>query len=175
MKSNIIALNITCNGILLNKDLVPIILYSDDVGKSVEKLFKVNLDIGADLFNYIFNSFIKNEDQVDIERYLNIEISCIFYDSNSGSHVTVSKSLQDICLLNQKGYEVLFETLVRKILLKIFPSGVGLANDSIIQILKDSYSTPAPVAAQVLQMLDEFGVREKNRNLLIDFFKEHFN
>lgn len=175
MKSNIIALNITCNGILLNKDLVPIILYSDDVGRSVENLFKVNLDIGADLFNYIFNSFIKNGDQVDIERYLNIEISCIFYDSANGSHATVLKSLQDICLLNQEGYEVLFETLVRKILLKIFPSGVGLSNDSIIQILKDSYSTPAPVAAQVLQMLDEFGVRGKNRNLLIDFFKEHFN
>lgn len=175
MKSNIIALNITCAGILLNKDLVPIILYSDDVGKSVENLFEVNLDIGADLFNYIFKSFIKNDNQVDIERYLSIEISCIFYDSNNGSHVSVSKSLQDICLLNQEGYEVLFETLVRKILLKIFPSGLGLSNDSIIQILKAKNSTPAPVASQVLRLLDEFGVKGENRNLLIDFFKEQFN
>lgn len=175
MKSNIIALNITCNGILLNKDLVPIILYSDDVRKSVENLFEVNLDIGANLFNYIFKSFIKNEDQVDIARYLNIEISCIFYDSINGSHTTVSKSLQDICLINQEGYEVLFETLVRKILLKIFPSGAGLSNDSIIQILGASYSTPAPIASQVIHLLDEFGVRGENRNLLIDFFKDHFH
>jgi hypothetical protein len=174
MKSNIIALNITCNGILLNKDLVPIILYSDDVEKSVEKLFKVNLDIGADLFNYIFKSFIKHEDQVDIERYLSIEISCIFYDSTNGSHVTVSKSLQDICFLNQEGYEVLFETLVRKILLVIFPSGVGLSNDSIIQILKNQNSTPAPIASQVIYLLNEFGVRGENRNLLIDFFQKTF-
>jgi hypothetical protein len=175
MKSNIIALNITCNEVLLNKDLVPIILYSDNVEKSVENLFKVHLDIGADLFNYIFKSFIKNGDQVDIERYLNIEISCIFYDSSNGSHVTVSKSLQDICLLNQEGYEVLFEVLVREILLKMFPGGVGLSNDSIIQILKNANSTPAPIASQVLCLLDEFGVNGENRNLLIDFFKEHFN
>lgn len=175
MKSNIIALNITCGGILLNKDLVPIILYSDNVGKSVENLFKVNLDIGADLFNYIFKNFIKNGDQVVIERYLGIEISCIFYDSVNGSHVTVSKSLQDICLLNQEGYEVLFETMVRKILLKIFPSGVGLSNDSILQILKNENSTPAPVASQILCLLDEFGVSGTNRNLLLDFFKKQFN
>lgn len=175
MKSNIIALNITCNGILLNKDLVPIILYSDNVGKSVENLFKVNLDIGADLFNYIFENFIKSEAQVVIERYLGIEISCIFYDSTNGSHVIVSKSLQDVCLLNQEGYEVLFEALVRKILLRIFPSGCGLSNDSIIQILKDGYSTPAPIASQILYLLDEFGVSGANRNLLIDFFKEQFN
>lgn len=175
MKSNIIALNITYNGILLNKDLVPIILYSDNVGKSVENLFKVNLDIGADLFNYIFKNFIKNEDQVDIERYLGIKISCIFYDSTNGSHVTVSKSLQDVCLLNKEGYEVLFETLVRKILLEIFPGGCGLSNDSIIHILKDGYSTPAPIASQILHLLDVFGVNGENRDLLIDFFKEQFN
>lgn len=175
MKSNIIALNITCNGILLNKDFVPIILYSDNVEKSVENLFKVNLDIGADLFNYIFENFIKNEDRIEVERYLNIEISCIFYDSVNGSHVTVSKSLQDICLINQAGYEVLFDTLVRDILLKIFPSGVGLPNDSIIKVLKDSNTTPAPIASQVIRLLDEIGVAGENRNLLIDFFKEHFN
>lgn len=175
MKSNIIALNITCKGILLNKDLVPIILYSDDVDKSVENLFLVNLDIGSNLFNYIFNNFIKIDDQVDIERYLNIEISCIFYDSNNGSHVTVSKNLQDICLIDQKGYEVLFDTLVRQVLLKIFPAGVGLSNESIIQCLKKDCSTPAPIASQVISFLDDFDVKGENRNLIIDFFKEQFN
>lgn len=174
MNPNIIAINITYKGQLLNKDLVPILLYTRDVNKSINNIFEYALDIGNNLFTYINNNFIKINNKIDLDRYLKIKISCIFFNQEKKSHINVSKNLQDVCLVNSD--KEIFSSIITNILKEIYTGNEqDLSNEDILKDLRESHITPEPVISQVTEVLDSFELNSENRNIIINYFKEQLN
>lgn len=151
MNKSVIALNITSKGLLLNNDLVPILLYTSDVTQSIENIFNINLDIGNNLYKYIYENFIKVNDEISIERYCNIKINCIFFDSIKKTHINVCKMLQEIHLLSVDADKELVGSISKYIL----QSRTNNVNEELIN-----------------ESLNTLGLIEKNKTVIINYLKD---
>lgn len=148
MNRSIVALNITDGQVLLNKGAVPILLYTEDAKRSVENLFSFNLDIGNNLYKYIYDNFIAPGEVADINRYAGIKINCIFFDQQTSSHVSISKSLQEIHPINPQIDKELMSTLLEHF-------------DELNKVGKDFN-----------EYLDSIGLTNKNKETVINHFNE---
>lgn len=151
MNKSVIALNITSKGLLLNNDLVPILLYTSDVTQSIENIFNINLDIGNNLYKYIYENFIKVNGEISIERYCNIKINCIFFDNIKKTHINVCKMLQEIHTLSVEADNVLVERIGKYILQNV-------SNNTNDEMINESLST--------------LGLIEKNKTVIINYLKD---
>lgn len=151
MNKSVIALNITSKGLLLNNDLVPILLYTSDVTQSIENIFNINLDIGNNLYKYIYENFIKVNDEISIERYCNIKINCIFFDSIKKTHINVCKMLQDIHPLSVDTDKNIVEMIGKHIL-------QSMAKNMDETLINESLNT--------------LGLIEKNKTVIINYLKD---
>lgn len=116
MNNNIVAINITAGETLLNIQHVPIILYTEDATQSVDNIFDLRLDIGNTFYNYIYTNFINTVSGINIKRYCDININCIFYNPGKNSHTHVCKSLQEIHPLSIDNDKELVDDFIQQIL-----------------------------------------------------------
>lgn len=143
MNNNIVAINITSGETLLNIKHVPIILYTEDATRSVDNIFDLRLDIGNTFYNYIYTNFIKTGDVINIKRYCDININCIFYDAGKNSHTHVCKPLQEIHPLSIDNDKELVDDFIQQILsngdgdVDEFLAGFCLTADNKATIIKE--------------------------------------
>lgn len=108
MTSNLtlVAINIiNKDNVIINKDGVPIILYTSTPEKTISELQDNTTDIGSLLFNFFINNIVDPLINEHKDNYVGTKIVYIYYNANSGETKQNSLSLEDIFKLTRDGHE----------------------------------------------------------------------
>lgn len=106
MKQNLtlVAINIiNKDNIVINKDGVPIILYTPTPDKTISELQDYTTEIGSLLFNFFNNNIVELLINKKIDNYVGTKIVYIYYNADSGETKQDNLMLEDIFKLTKDG------------------------------------------------------------------------
>lgn len=108
METNLtlVAMNIiNKDNVIINKDGVPIILYTTTPEKTISELQDNTTEIGTLLFNFFINNIVDPLINKQIDNYVRTKIIYIYYNAESGETKQDSLLLEDIFKLTRNGNE----------------------------------------------------------------------
>lgn len=108
METNLtlVAMNIiNKDNVIINKDGVPIILYTATPEKTITELQDNTTEIGTLLFNFFINNIVDPLINKQIDNYVGTKIIYIYYNAESGETKQDSLLLEDIFKLTRNGNE----------------------------------------------------------------------
>lgn len=108
MTSNLtlVAINIiNKDNIIINKNGVPIILYTPTPEKTISELQDTTTEIGTLLFNFFINNIVEPLINENKDNYIGTKIVYIYYNAESGETKQDTLLLEDIFKLTRDGHE----------------------------------------------------------------------
>lgn len=108
METNLtlVAMNIiNKDNVIINKDGVPIILYTTTPEKTITELQDNTTEIGTLLFNFFINNIVEQLINENKDNYIGTKIVYIYYNAESGETKQDSLLLEEIFKLTRNGNE----------------------------------------------------------------------